>query len=232
MRLRSWLAVVATILVNASIGRALVAQALPATTVQLPTFSVFSVQTTVSVPDSGDGALGGIQRGFDSSIERGLSPLRARAIASSKAAGGVSVSATIIDHDEIDRALLAAAARRGEAVDPATPKATAISKAVARSDSRAAGSGSADHIASAATSSYLPDSLAAIRERNVAVASERASELASYFAQAKKAEADGKLAMAKVYYQMVARRDTGSLKQQAEERLAALNSKAGTSSKR
>jgi hypothetical protein len=38
-------------------------QALPATTVQLPTFSQFTVQTTVSVPDGGTMPLGGIGGG-------------------------------------------------------------------------------------------------------------------------------------------------------------------------
>jgi hypothetical protein len=226
MRLRSWLAVVLAFLVSASGGRALVAQSLPATTVQLPTFSVFSVQTTVSVPDSGDASLGGIQRGFDSSIQRGLSPLRNRAMASSRAASGVSISATIIDHDEIDRALLAAAAKRGEAVDLATPQAVALSKSVARSEPRSS------TVGSPASAIPLPDSLAAIRQRNAAATAERSSELADYFAQARQAERDGKLAMAKVYYQIVARRDNGSLKQQAEERLIALGAKPGSSSHR
>lgn len=179
----------------------------PATTVQLPTFSVFTVQTTVSVPDGGGSYLGGLSQGASGSNSRGFGPLRNRASGSSRAASGVSVSATIIDHEEIDRAILAAAAaRRGEAVDTSVSKASDLSKSIARSDSGSA----------------LPDSLAAIRERNKAAADEKAKELADQFAKARQAEADGKTAVAKVYYQMVARKGAGQLKQQAEERLAAL----------
>jgi hypothetical protein len=64
------------------------------------------------------------------------------------------------------------------------------------------------------------------------VADERASEAATYFAQAQQAEADGKPAVARIYYQMVVRRDAGKLKQQAEGRLAALASKASAVAKR
>ena len=44
------------------------------TTVQLPTFSFFTVQTTVSVPDSGGAFLGGIGRGADGGSSRGFGP--------------------------------------------------------------------------------------------------------------------------------------------------------------
>ena len=74
-----------------------------------------------------------------------------------------------------------------------------------------------------AAAGAMPDSVAAIRERNAAAASQRDAELADYFAKAKQAEAEGKVAVAKVFYQMVARRDAGSLKQQAQQRLAALS---------
>src|SRR5437868_10315948 len=113
--------------------------ALPATTVQLPTFSVFTVQTTVSVPDGGGIALGGIDRGVDSTVNRNSGLTRNRGIGSSRAASGVSVSATIIDRDEMDRAILAeAAARRSVPIDSSPLKAAALSKSVARSESSAA----------------------------------------------------------------------------------------------
>jgi hypothetical protein len=184
-----------------------------ATTVQLPTFSSFSVQTTVSVPDSGGAYLGGVNRGVDSRVTRGLGPLRNRGIGGSRTASGVSISATIIDHEEIDRAILAeAAAKRETAVDPAATKAAILSRSVGRSDGTAS----------------LPDSVAAIHERNATAADLQAAELAGYFAKARQAEAEGKVGVAKVFYQMVARRDAGQLKQQATERLAALSPTAGT----
>ena len=183
-----------------------------ATTVQLPTVSNFTVQTTVSVPDRGSAYLGGISRGADGRVTRGFGPLANKAIGSTRSASNVSVSATIIDNAEIDRDLhAAAAARRGERVDPSISKAAALSNTVANRSSAAP-----------------PDSVAAIRAQNATAAELEAAELAGYFAKAKQAEADGKTAVAKVFYQMVARRDSGTLKQQAITRLAALTSTAGT----
>jgi hypothetical protein len=213
MRLCSFVAGLTVVFGTASMASAqVVPQPQVPTTVQLPTFSVFTVQTTVSVPDSGGALLGGINRGASGSTSRGLGPLKNRALGSSRVASGVSVSASIIDQDEIDRAVLAAAAKRGQAVDPAAMKAADLSKSIARSQQRMA----------------LPDSVAAIREQNRVAAEERGQELADYFAKARKAEADGNIAVAKVFYQMVARRDTGPLKQQSEARLAALNSDQST----
>ncbi|MGI9430219.1 MAG: hypothetical protein ACR2NM_16275 [Bythopirellula sp.] len=83
-------------------------------TVQLPTFHVTGVATTVIVPDRGSVYLGGVnrsslgQRRFGTPL---LGPTN-RSFSRSSAAGGISIHATIIDHDEIDRALLAEAARR------------------------------------------------------------------------------------------------------------------------
>lgn len=87
--------------------------------VQLPTFEQFSVSTTVVVPDRGSLYLGGVNRSNlgrsslgQSQFGRGLPGLGNRSFGRSSAASGLSISATIIDHDEIDRALLAEAARR------------------------------------------------------------------------------------------------------------------------
>ena len=201
MRLRIFLTFGAILLVLKSSACA------QATTVQLPTISNFTVQTTVSVPDRGAAYLGGISRGADGRVARGISPLANKAIGGTRSASNVSVSATIIDNAEIDRSLLAAAAaRRGETVDPAVAKAAGLSSSVART-----------------TSSAAPESVATIRERTAAAAELETAELASYFAKAKQAEADGKPVVAKVFYQMVARRDKGELKQQALARLAALS---------
>jgi hypothetical protein len=185
------------------------------TTVQLPTFSFFTVRTTVSVPDGGGAYLGGIGRGASGSTLRGIGPLKNRALGGARAASGVSVGATIIDHEEIDRAILAkAAANRSPAADPAAAKAAVLTSAVGKRAPATSAAG--------ANSGHLPDSVAAIRERNATAASIEASELASYFARARQAEADGKIAVAKVFYQMVARRDRGDLKYEAEKKLAGL----------
>lgn len=79
--------------------------------VQLPTWHVFGVSTTVLVPDRGTLVLGGVNRGTRGSQNFGPG-FRNRSYNRSGTAGTVSVSATIIDHAEIDRALFAEAARR------------------------------------------------------------------------------------------------------------------------
>jgi hypothetical protein len=191
---------------------------LPATTVQLPTFSYFTVNTTVSVPDRGGAYLGGVNRARDGSWSRGFGPLANRSLGGDRMASGVSVHATIIDHEELDRAVLAEAAARRVPADPAEAKAGALTRHIGRTEGGSAGA-SPSHDA---LLSPLPDSIAAIKARNAAAADERASEAAGYFAKAAAAEADGKPALAKIYYQMVARRDAGTLKQRAELRLAAL----------
>jgi len=186
------------------------------TTVQLPSFSFFTVNTTVSVPDRGGAYLGGINRARDGSVARGIGPLQNKAIGGDRLASGASVHATIIDHDEIDRALLAAAARRsGTAIDPADAKAAALSKHI--------GVGPAPAIGAV---SEAAGSVAAIKAQNAAAADERTSEAAQMFAKAQQAEADGKPASAKIFYQMVVRRDGGQLKQLAQARLAALSKPA------
>src|SRR5205809_4718533 len=90
-----------------AMSAAVAQQPLPATTVQLPSYSLFTVQTSVSVPDRGGAYLGGVNSGASNSSRLGIGPLSNRGMSSSRAASGVSVSATIIDHEEIDRALLA-----------------------------------------------------------------------------------------------------------------------------
>lgn len=199
------------------------------TTVQLPTFQVFSVNTTVSVPDGGGALLGGINRAADSSTTRGL-PLGSkipglgrlagnRGIGSTRSASNMSVHATIIDHQELDAAVLAeAAARRGslsltDKQEQATQqKAAYISRNLARVEQTVS-----------ETKPAAP-SVEDIRRRNELAAANRDAEEVVYFAKAQAAEAEQKPGVAKIYYQMVARRAAGDLRSQAETRLAALSS--------
>jgi hypothetical protein len=192
------------------------------TTVQLPSFSFFSVNTTVSVPDSGGAYLGGIKRARDSSTTRGFGPLKNRGIGGERLASGVSVEATIIDHDELDRAVRGAARR--EPVDPDVVRADELSRHVGREPVRAT--------AGLPSSAPLPGSVAAIRAEKAAATAEQDAETAKYFVQAQQAEVDGKPVVARVYYAMVARRDQGQLKQAAEARLAALAPKKPAVAKR
>jgi hypothetical protein len=83
--------------------------------VQLPTFHQFSTNSSVLVPDRGAAYLGGVDSAAYGSSQRG--PFN-RSIGGAVGRSGLSVHATIIDHTELDRAVLAeAAARRGASVD-------------------------------------------------------------------------------------------------------------------
>src|SRR5688572_22860929 len=205
------------------------------TTVQLPVIQVFSVNTTVSVPDGGGALLGGINRAADGSVTRGL-PLGSklpglgrlagnRGIGSTRSASNMSVHATIIDHQELDAAVLAeAAARRGslQAVDRAAlatqQKAGYITRNLAQADRP---------IAVDAKLAAQP-SVEEIRRRNEIAAANRSAEAEAYFAKGQAAEAEQKPGVAKIYYQMAARRAQDGLEAQAEARLAALASPGQT----
>jgi hypothetical protein len=209
------------------------AQPLPATTVQLPTFSYFTVNTTVSVPDRGGAYLGGVNRARDGSWSRGFGPLANRSLGGDRMASGVSVHATIIDHEELDRAVLAEAAAKRVPADPAVVKAESLARHVGRADGGSAGASPSHSVSpSHASPSLATESVAAIKARNAAAAEERASEAAGYFVKAQGAEAEGKTGVAKIYYQMAMRRGTGELKQRAEQRIAAINAAQTTVAKR
>jgi hypothetical protein len=191
------------------------------TTVQLPTFNFFTVSTTVSVPDRGGAYLGGISRAADGSSTRGVGPLRNRALSSTRSASSVSVHATIIDHAEIDRAVLAEAAgrRRATASDAYSARADFISRHVGRDE--------------AATSIEAPAAaragLESIRREAQAAAEARAAEAAELFAKAEALETQGKPSIAKIYYQMCARRAADELKASAVARIARIDA-AGVAS--
>lgn len=87
-----------------------------ATTLQLPTFSFFTISTTVLVPDSGTGYLGGVGRSGSGSRSNGLG---SRAGTSGVDIGGMTVRAQIHDLKAMDRALLG---------DKAAPTADAVAE--------------------------------------------------------------------------------------------------------
>jgi hypothetical protein len=200
-----------TLLAGGLLATSAIAQQAP-TTVQLPTFSFFTVSTSVSVPDRGGAYLGGINRARDGSVTRGFGPLANRGIGGDRVASGMSVHATIIDLAEMDEMILAEAAALRKPVDPTVAKAEHLSRHVGHSGATTG----------PASSAPPTSSVAAIRQANAAAAETRSSEAAEFLAKAGEAEAGGKPAIAKIYYQMVVRRDGGELKQLAQARLAAL----------
>lgn len=91
--------------------------------VQLPSFHTFSYSGSVVVPDGGSTSLGGVRSSAMSSQRR----LGGRSVGWMQSNAQASVSATIIDLNEMDRQILGASpkefARRGQAVraQPADP---------------------------------------------------------------------------------------------------------------
>ena len=79
--------------------------------IQLPSFRTFSYSGSVLVPDSGSAYLGGVNRSAASSQRRGFG----RSFGQSASTSGAVVSATIIDLDEMDRAIRATDIRKAEA---------------------------------------------------------------------------------------------------------------------
>jgi hypothetical protein len=176
-----------------------------ATTVQLPTFNTFSVSTTVSVPDRGGASLGGIGRAYSGRNENGvpivgklpfLGPITGgRGIGSSTSSSGVSVHATIIDHEELDKAVLAeAASKRGTELPRVQPRKS--------TDSDVA---------------HKPfESVAAIKARVAAEDAARQQQADAYLQKAESAETAGRLASARSYYLLAAKHSQGERQQEAQ----------------
>jgi hypothetical protein len=185
-------------------------QPLPATTVQLPSYSYFSASSTISVPDRGGVILGGVNRARDSNTTRGFGPFANRGRASDRGASTVSVHATIIDLEELDEAVLAEAARRRGARTPSSAD-------------------EADALSLGASRHAAPASVAAIRTAQSQAAETEAEaaarEAAELLAKGQQAEADGKPGVARIYYQQVLRKDSAEVARQAQSRLSSLASR-------
>ncbi len=91
--------------------------------VQLPTLNTFSMDTSVMVPDRGTMSLGGNGYGAYGSSQRGPLPIGPN-YGSTRSAAGVSVSATIIDLNELDRLIRSQANSSQAAVDLSPAKST------------------------------------------------------------------------------------------------------------
>ncbi len=201
-----------------SFGFADTASAQPPTTVQLPTFSFFTVNTTVSVPDSGGAYLGGLLRGRDSSSTRGLGLLANRGSGSERSAGGMSVRAWIHDFRKLDDALLAEAAGKRRETDPAALKGAALA-------------GSLDRGGGSPGSDAPLLSVADIRRQNEQQDQAQREEALAYFTKAEEYRTAGKLGLAKLNYQRAAARDAGKVKEAALKRIAQLQNPPAVTAK-
>ena len=199
-------------------GLAGIASAQPPTTVQLPTFSFFTVNTTVSVPDRGGTYLGGLLRGRDSSTTRGLAPfpgLANRGIGSERSAGGMSVRAWIHDFRKLDDALLAEAAAKRRETDPVSLKGAALAESL---ETPPAGNPAAD-------APLL--SVADIRRQNEQQDAAQREEAMAFFTKAEEYRTAGKIGLAKLNYQRAAARNSGKVKEAALVRFGRWSRRSG-----
>lgn len=231
MRLsRTW---VALAVIGLWAGAALAQQP---TTVQLPTYSFFNTNTTVTVPDRGSVYLGGVNRAATGRSEFGapLLPFRNRSIGMERSASSAWVSVWVHDFEAMDQYLLSqpTAFRAAQAANsrPLMPQVASgpspyAASSIGASDTwnrrlDAAQQGSAGPTAM---------SLAELRAKHEREQQSRSDEARKWFERGQGAEAAGKRNVARVYYQMAARRATGPLKDQIAARLDAVDSSSKTS---
>ncbi len=183
-------------------GMGLASGALAQTVVQLPSVHTFSLQTSVLVPDGGSTYLDGVNRGSQGSFSRGWGPQGSNLLrAGTKMGSGVMVHATVIDHEELDVALLAEArAARAAAgivlVDHSPPDAGLVAEKI--------------------------ESVAAIQRQLAAEDAAREAEAERDFAKALAYEQAGDFSLARNYYRVAGRKSQGEVRARAIARLTSL----------
>jgi len=173
-----------------------------AQTIQLPTFGYTTVSTTVSVPDSGESLLGGVNTSSSGYPSLGTPlvgrlpfagrPFGNRAIGGRQSPSVMSVRVTIHDSEAMDQALLAEAAAR-----------------------RAHRSGAAQRGKTTRHLSGLNPaarSVADLRRQASEPTPSARDEIQDLLARARSAEAKGKSKVARIFYRMLARDAKGELK--------------------
>jgi hypothetical protein len=210
-------------------------------TVQLPTWNVNSINTTVTVPDGGTGLLGGINYAREGSVSRGVPLLnkipylnrlfRNQAIGRDVGASQYTVIPRIIDLEEEEFRQTGVSAETLSYFENRTPvvggapgldpsvarKAQFISDNVARHDMAGQAVEQNDQIDRQAA-----PALAEVRRQNELARVRRAHEAAELFAEGQRAEREGKANVARIYYQMASRHADGRLQEQIAVRLDAL----------
>jgi len=184
-----------------------------ATAVQLPTYSFFSTNSTVVVPDRGSVYLGGIKRAASGRSEFGvpLLPLRNRAFGLERSASGASVSVFIHDFDAMDEYLLSRPT-------PSLPNGYRPA-AAATVRGRAEATGVAAKVEAVSPAA----SVAALRARHERQTEARFAEAEEFLRRGREAEAAGKGNVARIYYEMAARRAAGPLRSEVLARLDLLD---------
>jgi len=164
-------------------------------TIQLPNFSVFGVNTSVLVPDSGPSPLAAQRQArYSRSMYRGFSPQRA--IGAQRGAAAAAVTAKIHEPQAADEAILRAArARRTNWVRGST-------SSLDRRQAPPLGRGL--------------QSVADIERQRAAQSAADNRQALSLADKARQAVTDGKSGVAVIYYGMAAKKATGQLKADIE----------------
>jgi len=203
------------------------AQPRPATSVQLPTFSFFSVGTTVSVPDRGSVYMGGVKRASTGRNEFGapllpFRPFRNTAIGQERSASQMHVTAYIHDFEAMEEALLGQpSSYQGLASRQPLPQIAAAGRPfLSRDPAYGVGLRQSSSLASSAAAPQM--SVAEAQARRLREQATRGEEAVDFFRRGRQAEAKGKANVAKIFYQMSARRAAGELKEQVLARLEAI----------
>lgn len=208
-------------------------------TVQLPTFNMTTVRTTVTAPDGGSALLGGIGRASEGSVSRGVPLLgkvpgagrlfHNRGIGRDVGLSQMTVSPRIISLEEEELRQTGVSAEtlsQRHAVPPAPrswPQPDGVDAAVARQADFLA-----RHVARHPTelpqraAPAAPPAVEDVRRQNELARLQRTAEAEDCFAKGQRAEAEGKAAVAKIWYEMAARRAEGELQQEVAARLAGL----------
>jgi hypothetical protein len=179
--------------------------------VQLPSYSVFGVSTTVSVPDRGSISLGGVGRSSSGYTAFGpaLGPGN-RAFGRNTSASSATLHATIHDFDALDRATLDRAARRHRLTNSAGSLGMSAHSRLA---------------ASRSTADTMPEgSVADAERRRRSEVAAKQREARDELAHARRAAEQGKTSVAKIFYHNAARRASGPLKETIEREAAELAS--------
>ncbi len=208
----------------------------PGTAVQLPTFSFFGVNTTVSVPDRGSVYMGGVNRAASARNEFGtpllpFRPFKNTAIGSERSASSIRVSVFIHDFEAMEAELLSrpSPGREQATWQLSRPMAAALGQTLPPPGPPR---GESWQTSSPANSTSRPQmSVADAQSQRLSQRAVRSDEAVRFFERGRDAEEAGKPNVAKIYYQMAARRaGGGDFKQQVVDRLEALG-RAGTASK-
>ena len=169
-----------------------------AQTIQLPSFNVFSVDTTVLVPDSGPAPIARNRRVTSGTNNFAGFP-RQRAIGIDRQVTGAHVIATIHDTQDADEALLQRAGGQRPGARTTTSAQTMPAQTMA-----------IDGVAGDAKLASVDE----LRRRRDAQAMASQQEAFLIFERARQAQAAGKPAVATVYYRSAANRATGALRQE------------------